>query len=90
MTRKIDNAVLIKGNATNNSKNKINALEWYVPQYTPSLDQYCVLMKQMVHKIPTQLRYPERSVFMKEKFFSKFLTFDLGTQEGINIPNGFL
>ena len=31
MTRNSDNAVLNKGNAINNAKTKINAVEWYVP-----------------------------------------------------------
>ena len=37
LTRNTDNAVLTKGNAINNVKNKINAIEWYVPHYTPSM-----------------------------------------------------
>ena len=32
-----DNAVLNKGNAINIGKIKINAIEWYVPHYTPSI-----------------------------------------------------
>ena len=34
MTRNTDNAVLNKGMAINNAKNKINAIKWYVPHYT--------------------------------------------------------
>ena len=37
LTRNTDNAVLNKANAINNGKVKINALEWYVPHYTPSV-----------------------------------------------------
>ena len=37
MTRKTDNAVLNKGNAINNVKIKIIAIEWYVPHYTLSM-----------------------------------------------------
>ena len=54
-TRNTDNAVLNKGNAINIGKLKSNAMEWYVPHYTPSLDQYRVLMKQPLDKTPTQL-----------------------------------
>ena len=86
MTRNSDNAVLNKGNAINNAKIKINAIEWYVPHYTPSLQQQAILSKQIINKTHTQIQYPERSVFMKEVCTQKFWTFELGTQEGINIP----
>ena len=45
LTRNSDNAVLNKGNAINNGKVKINALEWYVPHYTPSIQQQAILSK---------------------------------------------
>ena len=86
MTRNSDNAVLNKTNATNNGKIKINAIEWYVPHYTPSMQQQSILSKQILNKTSTQLQYPERSVFMKEVNTQNFWTFELGTQEGINIP----
>ena len=40
MTRDCDNAVLRKGNATNDAKVINNALERYVLQYNPSLEEY--------------------------------------------------
>ena len=86
MTRNSDNAVLNKDNAINVGKIKINAIEWYVPHYTPSIQQQAKLSKQILHKTPTQINYPERSVFMKEVNTQNFWTFELGTQEGINIP----
>ena len=86
LTRNTDNAVLNKGNAINIGKIKINALEWYVPHYTPSIQQQSILSKQILNKTPTQIQYPERSVFMKEVNTQNFWTFELGTQEGINIP----
>ena len=89
LTRNTDNAVLNEANATNNAKIKINSLEWYVPHYTPSLGAYNKLMNQIKQKSPTNLHYPERSVFMKEVNTQKFWTFELGTQEGINIPIWF-
>ena len=48
LTRKIDNSVLNEGKATNNGKFKINAKEWYVPLYTPSLEEYNQLMNQIL------------------------------------------
>ena len=86
MTKNTDNAVLNKDNAINIGKIKINALEWYVPHYTPSIQQQSILSKQILNKTPTQIQYPERSVFMKEVNTQNFWTFELGTQEGINIP----
>ena len=86
LTRNTDNAVLNKANAINLGKIKINALEWYVPHYTPSIQQQSILSKQILNKTPTQIQYPERSVFMKKVNTQNVWTFELGTQEGINIP----
>ena len=86
LTRNSDNSVLNKGNAINNAKIKINAIEWYVPHYTPSMQQQSILSKQIINKTPTQVQYPERSIFMKEVNTQNFWTFELGKQEGINIP----
>ena len=86
LTRNTDNAVLNKANAINLGKIKINALEWYVPHYTPSMQQQSILSDQILNKKLTQIQYPERSVFMKEVNTQNFWTFELGTQEGINIP----
>ena len=86
LTRNNDNAVLNKNDATNNPKNKINGIEWYVPHYIPSIDEHNKLMIQIKNKTPTNLHYPERSVFMKEVNTQNFWTFELGTQEGVNVP----
>ena len=86
LTRYTDNDVLNKANAIKNGKIKTNAIEWYVPHYTPSIQQQSLLSKQFINKTPTQLQYPERSVFMKEVNTENFWTFELGTLEGINIP----
>ena len=86
LTRNTDNAVLNKGNAANNAKIKIIAIEWYVPHYTPSMQQQSILSKQIISKTPTQIQYPERSVFMKEVNTQNFWTFELGTEESVNIP----
>ena len=85
MTGNTDNAVLNKDNATNNAKIKIIGLEWYVPHYTPSLEEYNKPMNQITKKTPTQLHYPEKSVSMKKVNTQNFWTFELGSQEGINV-----
>ena len=87
LTRNTNNAVLNKDNAINLGRVKINAIEWYVPHYTPSIQQQSILCKQIINKTPTEIKYPERSVFMKEVNTQKFWTLELGTQEGINVPS---
>ena len=86
LTRNTDNAVLNKAKATNNGKIKINSLDWYVPYYLPSLEEYGKLMNQIMKETPTNLLYPERSVLLKGVNTQNLWTFELGTQEGINVP----
>ena len=85
MTRNTDNAVLNKVNATNNAKIKINSLEWYVPHYSPIVEEYNELQIQIKQKTPKNLHYPERSVFMTEVNTQNFWNFELGVQENVNV-----
>ena len=75
-----------KDNTIAIGKIKIIAIEWYVPHFTPSLSKQNILSKQIVSKLPTELHYLEGSVFMKEVSTHNLWNFELGTQEGINIP----
>ena len=86
LTRNSDNAVLNKDNAVANGGVKINSLDWYVPHYTVNLEEYTKLMTQIKKNTPTLLHYIERFVFMKEVNTQNLWTFELGTQEGINVP----
>ena len=43
-------------------------------------------MNQISENTPTNLHYPERFVFMREVKTQNFWTFELGTQEGVNVP----
>ena len=72
LTRNTDNAVLNKDNAVHNARIKNNALEWYVPHYTPNLDDYTKFQTQIKIKTLTNLHYPERSVLLKEFNTQKF------------------
>ena len=45
-----------------------------------------ILSKQILIRVPTELQYVERSVFMTEKNTQSFWNFKLGTQEGVNVP----
>ena len=86
LTRNTDNAVLNKDNVVVNGRVQINSLDWYVPHYSPNLEEYTKLMTQIKKNTPTQLNYVERSVFMKEVNTQNLWTFELGAQESINVP----
>ena len=66
-------------------KVKIKSIDWYVPQYRASISQQAILSKQLLSKTPTQLQYIEESVFMEEVKTQNLQTFELGTQEEINV-----
>ena len=55
-----------KDNAINNGKVKINAIEWYVPHYTPSISNQAIFSKQILIKTTLEIQFVERGVFMKE------------------------
>ena len=44
------------------------------------------MSEQILSKTPTELRYVERSVFMKEVNSRKLWNFQLGSQENMNVP----
>ena len=75
-----------KGNAVDNAKIKINGIEWYLPHYTPSIELQTILSNQIVKKLPTEIRYIERSMFMKEVNTQNLWNFELGTEQGIKFP----
>ena len=86
MTRNTDTAGLNEDNAVVNGRVRINSLDWYIPHYSPNLEEYNKLMIQIKKNTTTQPNYIERSVFMKEVNTQNLWTFELGTQEGINVP----
>ena len=86
LTRNTVNSVLNKANATIVLKFKIDALEWYVPHYTPSIPQQAMLTKLILSRKPTEIQYVEKSSFVKEANTQNIWTFELGTQEAINVP----
>ena len=50
------------------------------------MQQQSILSEQILSKIPTEVKYPEKYVFMKEVNTQNFWIFELRTQESINIP----
>ena len=69
---------------------KINSIDWYIPNYLPTLSQEKIIMSQIVNKKATELGYVERSVFLKKLNTQNLWTFDLGTKEGINVSIGII
>ena len=86
LTRNKDEAVKDKVASIADARIKIDHIHWYVPHYTHSMSQQAILSKQILNKTPTELRYIERSVFMKEVNNQNVWNFELGSQENINIP----
>ena len=86
LTRNTDNAVLNRDNAVNNAKIKTKSIALYIPRFTPSIQQQVMLFKHITSKTPTELRKVERSVYIKEVNLQKHWSFEMGTQEGINVP----
>ena len=85
LTREKDDSVTDKAAGTADARIKIDHIQWYVPHYTPNLQQEKILTKQTVDKIPTELRYVERSVFMEEVNNQNLWNFEVGSQESMNV-----
>ena len=66
LRRNKNDAVIDKAGGIANARIKIDHIQWYVAHYTPSMSQQGILSKQILNETPLELRYLERSVFMKE------------------------
>ena len=86
LTRIKDDSVLDKANGIADARIKIAHIHLYVPHYTPSITQQGIMSKQILNKTPTELRYVERSVFMKQVNNQNVWNFELGSQENMNVP----
>ena len=86
LTRKKDDAVIDKANPIADARIKIDHIHWYVPHYTPSIQQQSTFSKQILSKTPTELRFIERSVSMKQVNNQNVWNFELGSQENMNVP----
>ena len=86
LTRNKDDCVIDKTNAIADARIKIDHIHWYVPHYIRSIQQQSTLSKQILSKTPTELKYVERSVFMKEVNNQNLWNFELGSHENMNVP----
>ena len=86
LKRRKDEAVIGKAGGTADARIKIDHIHWYVPHYTPSIQQQSIISKRILGKTPTELIFVERSVFMKEVNNQNLWIFELGSQESVNVP----
>ena len=86
LTRNKDDAVIDKANGIADARIRIDHILWYVPHYTPSIKQQTILFKQIEEEKPTELRYVERSVLMKQVNNQNVWNFELGSQANMNVP----
>ena len=86
LTRNKDEVVIDKANGIADARIKIDHIHWYVPHYTPSMQQQNIMSKQILNKTTTELRYVERSAFMKQMNNQNLWNFELGSQENMNVP----
>ena len=86
LRRNKDEAVIDKVAGIADARIKIDHIHWYIPHYTPSMQQQGILCEQILNNKPTQLRYVERSVFMKEVNNQNIWNFEVGSQENMNVP----
>ena len=86
LTRNKDDAVIDKANGIADARIRIDHIHLYVSHYTPSIQQQSTLSKQILSKTLTELKYVERSVFMKEVNNQNLWNFELGSHENMNVP----
>ena len=78
LKRNNNNDPIIRGNGVDAAKIFIKDIGWYVPHYTPSLENQQIMIDQLLYKDPTELYYMERIVFRKDVKTTNNWTFDLG------------
>ena len=86
LTRKKDDGVIDRAAAIADARIKIDHIYWYVPHYTPSIQQQNILSSQNLSKTATELRYVERSFMMKEVINQNHWNFELESQQSMNVP----
>ena len=78
LKRNNDNDPIIRGNGVDAAKIDIKDIGWFIPHFTPSLENQQIMMGQLLNKDPTELYYMERIVFRKDVNTNNNWTFDLG------------
>ena len=86
LRRNEDDDVVDKTAGIADARFEIDHIHGCVPQHTPSIQQQSLLSNQILSKTPTELRYVERSVFMKEVNNQNMWNFIMGPKELLNVP----
>ena len=86
LTRNKVECVIVKGAGIADARIKIDHIHWYKLHYIPSPSQQAIMSEQILNKTPTELKYVERSVFMKQVNNQNLWNFELGSQENMNVP----
>ena len=69
---------IIRDNGVDAAKIVIKDISWYIPHYTPSMENQQLVMDQILDKDPTEIYYTERVVFRKDVNTNNNWTFELG------------
>ena len=69
-----------------NAKILVESIDWLVPDYKPSIEQQVILPEQIKGKTSTEIRYVERTVFVKNVKTQNLWSLYLRSQEGIDAP----
>ena len=78
LKRNNSNDPIIRDNDVDAAKIKIKDIFWYIPHYTPSMENQQLVMDQILDKDPTEIFYTERTVFRKDVNMNNSWTFELG------------
>ena len=79
LKRNTNNDVIIRGAGVDAAKVVIKDFGWYIPHFTPTLENQQIVMDQLLNKDPTELYYIERTFYRKDVNTNNNWTFDLGT-----------
>ena len=82
LKRNNNNDAILRSNTVDAAKISVKDIGWYIPHYTPSLENQQLVMDQLLNKDPTELYYTERSVFRKDVNTNNNWTFELGNASG--------
>ena len=86
LTRNNDDTALQKAVDTADARIVIDHIHWYIIHCKSSIQQQGILSKRIFSKTPTEHRYVERSVFMKEVKNKNLWNSVPGNHESMNNP----
>ena len=78
LKRNNNNDAIIRTATADEAKIDIKDIGWYIPHYSPSMENQQLVMDQILNKEPTELYYIERTVFRKDVNTNNNWTFELG------------